>query len=125
MHQELSSLSTLRGRVGYSFDNILLYATGGLALGQVEYVFQLNWPDINGFARGESSKLAAGYTGGAGVEIAFGGWSLKTEYLFYDLGSESLAAQFLLNGATEPFTFRPEFETFVHILRVGTNFPLN
>jgi opacity protein-like surface antigen len=125
MHQELSSLSTLRGRVGYSFDNILLYATGGLALGQVEYVFELNWPDINGFARGESSKLAAGYTGGAGVEIAFGGWSLKTEYLFYDLGSESLAAPFLINGATEPFTFRPEFETFGHILRVGTNFPLN
>jgi len=48
-----------------------------------------------------------------------------TEYLFYDLGSESLAAPFLLNGATEPFTFRPEFETFGHILRVGTNFPLN
>jgi opacity protein-like surface antigen len=125
MHQELSSLSTVRGRVGYSFDNILLYATGGLALGQVEYVFELNWPDINGFARGESSKLAVGYTGGAGVEIAFGQWSLKTEYLFYDLGSESLSAPFLLNGAAEPFVFRPDFNTQGHILRVGTNFPLN
>ena len=115
----------MRGRVGYSFDNILLYATGGLALGQVEYVFELNWPDINGFARGESSKLAVGYTGGAGVEIAFGQWSLKTEYLFYDLGSESLSAPFLLNGAAEPFVFRPDFNTQGYILRVGTNFPLN
>jgi outer membrane immunogenic protein len=125
MHQELSSLSTVRGRVGYAFDNILLYATGGLALGQVEYVFELNWPDIDGFARGESSKLAVGYTGGAGIEIALGKWSLKTEYLFYDLGNESLAAPFLINGAAEPFTFRPEFTTLGHIFRVGTNFSLN
>ena len=41
MHQELSSLSTLRGRLGYAADNILLYATGGLAVGQVEYAFGL------------------------------------------------------------------------------------
>jgi opacity protein-like surface antigen len=125
MHQELSSLSTVRGRVGYSFDNILLYATGGLALGQVEYVFELNWPDIGGFARGESSKLAVGYTGGAGVEIGFGQWSLKTEYLFYDLGDESVAAPFSINGAPEPFIFRPDFTTQGHIVRVGTNFHFN
>ena len=125
MHQELSSLSTARGRVGYSFDNVLLYATGGLAVGQVDYVFELNWPDIRGFARGESSKLAVGYTGGAGVEISFGQWSLKTEYLFFDLGQETLTAPFLINGAPEPFTFRPEFDTQGHILRIGTNFPLN
>ena len=51
MHQELSSLSTVRGRVGYAFDNILLYATGGLAVGQVDYVFELNWPDMAGASR--------------------------------------------------------------------------
>jgi opacity protein-like surface antigen len=125
MHQELSSLSTVRGRLGYTFDNILLYATGGLALGQVDYAFELNWPDIGGFAQDESSKLAAGYTLGAGVEIALGQWSLKTEYLFYDLGSESLTAPFLINGAPEPFIFRPEFTTQGHIIRIGTNFSLN
>jgi outer membrane immunogenic protein len=125
MHQELSSLATVRGRVGYAFDNILLYATGGLALGQVEYVFELNWPDINGFARDEKSKLVAGYTGGAGIEIAFGGWSLKTEYLFYDLGSESLSAPFKISGAREPFEFRPDVDTQGHLLRAGINFPLN
>ena len=79
-----------------------------------------------GFARGDSSsKLAVGYTGGAGVEISFGQWSLKTEYLFYDLGQETLTAPFLIGGAPEPFIFRPEFDTQGHILRVGTNFPLN
>lgn len=122
MHQELSSLSTVRGRLGYAFDNILLYATGGLALGQVDYKFELNWPDIGGFAGDSNSKLAVGYTGGAGVEISFGQWSLKTEYLFYDLGQETLTAPFLINGAREPFTFRPEFDTQGHIVRIGTNF---
>ncbi len=127
MHQELSSLSTVRGRLGYAFDNILLYATGGLAVGQVEYSFGLTDASFvgGGFAGASNSKLAVGYTGGAGVEISFGQLSLKTEYLFYDLGQETLTAPFLIGGVPEPFTFRPEFDTQGHILRIGTNFPLN
>jgi len=127
LHQELSSLSTVRGRVGYAFDNVLLYATGGLAVGQVEYSFRLTDPSLvgGGFAGDSTSKLAVGYTAGAGVEIALGQWSLKTEYLFYDLGQETLTAPFLIGGAPEPFTFRPEFDTQGHIIRIGTNFHFN
>lgn len=125
MRQELSSLSTLRGRLGYAFENILLYGTGGLALGQVEYAFELNWPDIGGYASDEKSKLVAGYAAGAGVEVAFGAWTVKTEYLFYDLGDETLTAPFTINRGREPFTFQPVFTTEGHIVRVGTNFLLN
>jgi outer membrane immunogenic protein len=128
MHQELNSLSTLRARLGYAFDNVLLYATGGLAVGQVEYSFGYNDPSFLagvGVAGASNSKLAIGYTGGAGVEISFGQWSVKTEYLFYDLGQETLTAPFILGGATQSFAFRPEFDTRGHILRVGTNFSLN
>ena len=50
---------------------------------------------------------------------------MKTEYLFYDLGQETLTAPFLIGGVPEPFIFRPEFDTQGHILRIGTNFPLN
>ena len=78
-----------------------------------------------GFAGASNSQLKVGYTAGAGVEISFGQFSVKTEYLFYDLGQETLTAPFLIGGAPEPFTFRPEFDTQGHILRVGTNFPLN
>jgi opacity protein-like surface antigen len=124
LHQELSSLSTVRGRLGYAFDNVLVYATGGLAVGQVEYSFRLTDPQFvgGGSASDSDSKLAVGYTGGAGVEISLGEWSLKTEYLFYDLGQETLNAPFLIGGVPEPFTFRPEFETQGHIVRIGTNF---
>jgi opacity protein-like surface antigen len=127
MHQELSSLSTVRGRLGYAAGNILLYATGGLAVGQVEYAFGLTDDQFvgGGFAGASNSQLKVGYTGGAGVEISFGQFSVKTEYLFYDLGQETLTAPFLIGGAPEPFTFRPEFDTQGHILRIGTNFPLN
>jgi opacity protein-like surface antigen len=127
MHQELQSLSTVRARLGYTFENILLYATGGLAVGQVEYAFGLTDDQFvgGGFAGASNSQLKAGYTTGGGIEISFGQWSLKTEYLFYDLGRETLTAPFLIGGVPEPFTFRPEFDTQGHILRVGTNFPLN
>lgn len=127
VHQELNSLSTVRARLGYAFNNVLLYATGGLAVGQVEYAFGLTDPQFvgGGFAGDSNSQLKAGYTTGGGIEIAFGQWSLKTEYLFYDLGQETLNAPFLIGGVAEPFSFRPEFDTQGHIVRVGTNFPLN
>jgi opacity protein-like surface antigen len=123
--QDLKSLSTLRARLGYSIENVLLYATGGLAVGQVDYAFQLNWPDIGGFAGDQMSKLAVGYTLGGGLEIALGSWSVKTEYLLFDLGQENLNAQFTRAGSREPFVFRPEFETQGHIVRVGTSYHFN
>ena len=130
VHQSLNSLSTVRGRVGYAFDNVLLYATGGLAVGQVEYEFKYHFPDfgapgVTGTANDRKSGLELGYTAGAGVEVGFGTWSLKTEYLFYNLGDETLNAPFLVDGRRQPFTFRPHFVTEGHIVRVGTNFPLN
>jgi opacity protein-like surface antigen len=121
-HQELNSLSTVRGRLGYAFGNVLLYGTGGLAVGQVDYKFEFNLPDIPGGASDQDSKLAVGYTGGAGVEIRFGNWSLKTEYLYYDLGQETLNAPLYLSGVLQPFSLRPKFETEGHIVRVGTNY---
>ncbi len=52
MHQELSSLSTLRRRLGFANDNMLLYVTGGLAYAQVETSFGLTdaIPAGGGFA---------------------------------------------------------------------------
>jgi opacity protein-like surface antigen len=130
MHQSLNSLSTVRARFGYAFDNVLIYGTGGLAVGQVEYEFRLNFPDVGGpgllgVAGDEKSKLAVGYTGGAGIEVGFGPWSLKTEYFFYNLGDETLNAPFTIAGAPQPFAFRPHFVTEGQVVRVGTNFRLN
>ncbi len=70
-------LSTIRGRVGYSFGQWLPYVTGGAAIGSVKA--GTNW--------GEVSDTNVGWTAGVGIEYAFArNWSAKVEYLHVDLG---------------------------------------
>jgi len=68
---------TVRGRIGYAFDQVLIYGTGGYA-----------WADtkLSGTALGvtvSESHVLNGWTAGAGVEVMFAPkWSLKGEYLY-------------------------------------------
>ncbi len=77
---------TVRARVGYSpVDRFLVYGTAGLAYGKVKSYYDLD-------GSGDSlSKTKAGWTVGAGVEYALtNNWTVKTEYLFTDLGKQTL-----------------------------------
>ena len=80
---------TLRGRAGYAFNNILVYATGGLAFGEL---------------RGETfglseSHTTVGWTAGAGAEFAFArDWSAKIEYLYVDLADSHFTVTGTYNG---------------------------
>ena len=72
-------LSTALGRAGYAFDRILLFATGGLALANVQLAITSPGASV--------SNVEAGWTVGAGVEYAFADmWTAKIEYLFLDFG---------------------------------------
>jgi outer membrane immunogenic protein len=72
-------LSTVRGRLGYSFERVLPYLTGGLALGNINAT-------IPGFPGGSTSN--PGWTIGGGVEVMIvNNVSLKAEYLFVDLAN--------------------------------------
>jgi outer membrane immunogenic protein len=76
--------ATVRGRVGYAWDRVMPYITGGLALGDV----QASQP---GFAGVNNTK--AGWTVGAGVEAAVAAnWTAKVEYLHVDLGNTNCGA---------------------------------
>jgi iron complex outermembrane receptor protein len=76
-----SWLSTVRGRVGYALDRFLVYGTGGAAFGNVRANFS-NDP--------VTSSVEAGWTVGAGVEVALArNWSAKAEYLFVNLADGS------------------------------------
>ena len=124
--QDLEWLGTVRGRLGYATGDWLLFATGGLAFGKVDYSYESSFPQGNAFARVSESKTEVGWTLGAGAEFAFGLWSLKGEYLYYDLGKEDLRTQFFIfGGVPTPAFFEPEFETRGHIARVGLNLRLN
>ncbi len=71
-------LSTVRGRLGYSFDRFMPYVTGGLAVGNIS-------TSIAGVGSADDTK--AGWTAGGGVEFHITGpWTAKVEYLYVDLG---------------------------------------
>ena len=88
MTQKIDWFGTVRGRVGVlAAPKVLLYATGGLAYGEV------NSSEAIGVVTPVSvfeHDHHVGWTVGAGVEGAIGGnWTAKLEYLYVDLGRTS------------------------------------
>ncbi len=104
-----SWLGTVRLRAGYAADRVLLYVTGGLAYGNVDYSLRTSEVQGNGdtlFFAGSRSQTKAGYTFGAGVEYALtNNWIIRGEYLYYNLGSVSALANpttAVVGGAVTP-----------------------
>ncbi|RTE92573.1 MULTISPECIES: outer membrane protein [Bradyrhizobium] len=103
------ALGTVRGRIGWAVNNILLYGTGGYA-----------WIDnkITVSALGASvsdSKWHSGWTVGAGVEAFFAPqWSVKGEYLYRSLGSEDYFSNLGAPLASGTINF--------HTVQVGVNY---
>ncbi len=82
---------TVRGRGGIALDNILFYGTLGLAYGRGHV-------DIGSVGE---SNFHVGWTAGAGLEVGLSPhWSVKAEYLFIDLASESYGLTLTNNGLT-------------------------
>ena len=80
---------TVRGRVGYAFGRVLVYGTGGLAYGDVrQRAFVSNGVDSVSFG---NNSTQVGWVAGGGVEFKITpSWSLKGEYQYIDLGSQTL-----------------------------------
>ena len=125
---ELDWLATLRARAGVAFSRALLYATGGLAVGESEYSLSVSIPDTGnpGFpsytpAAWTTSETAVGWVIGAGAEFAVTRQlSVKLEYLHYDLEDENIKAA---DPATFPGEYLDyEFENSGDIVRTGLNF---
>jgi outer membrane immunogenic protein len=71
----------LRGRLGYAFSNNLLYASGGLALGDIKTEY------FDGPAKDSDSTVKSGWTIGAGFEHAFTpNWVARIDYRYTDFG---------------------------------------
>jgi outer membrane immunogenic protein len=82
-------LSTIRGRLGYSFGNLMIYGTGGLAMAHEDSTNSTQAPlggGANAFEIGNASDVRFGYSVGGGVEYALNhNWSVKAEYLYNNL----------------------------------------
>jgi outer membrane immunogenic protein len=106
---------TVRGRVGYGFDRTLVYATGGLAYGNVTNRLY----DSGNALVYKSDELQTGYAVGGGIEhLITPGWSVKLEYQYVNLGDEKLKIQ---PGFVQTFGTR-DVETDFHTIRVGLNY---
>jgi outer membrane immunogenic protein len=134
--QKLDFFATLRGRLGFLVTPTLLaYGTGGFAFGHVSTTTALaeavGGPCFCGpspVVAASSSATLPGWTAGGGLEwMITPQWSVKGEYLYYDLGTMSTALPQLtqLNAAAVPFFGANVASSTVvkgNIARVGVNF---
>jgi outer membrane immunogenic protein len=102
-------LGTVRGRLGFTITpTLLIYGTGGLAYGQTnsstsitQFVEAAPALPSSYSSFGSISNSRVGWTAGGGGEWLFmPNWSLKVEYLYYDLGSVMYGLSPLQNFAT-------------------------
>lgn len=100
--------ATVRGRLGWAVDNVLLYGTGGMAIVDGK---------VSATALGitaSTEKSHIGWTAGAGLEWAFAPhWAAKVEYLYMDSGNIEIASAggVTLNGRIKD-----------NIVRAGLNY---
>jgi outer membrane immunogenic protein len=117
--QQLNFFGTIRGRAGVAVvPEVLLYATGGLAYGQVD-------TDSNLAGAVRQQNYNPGWVVGAGVEGAFGGgWSVRLEYLYVDLGNVSGVFTSAVVAPSGTTTLVQGFNSHVtdNIVRVGVNY---
>jgi len=121
---DLDWFGTVRGRVGYAWDRFLVFATGGLAFGEIRNSF--SYIDTFGYSgSSSSSSTRAGYTVGAGVEYAFASkWSAKLEYQYIDLGTTVVGLNEFLLGGPSPYTDTAPVKETYNIFRLGLNYHL-
>lgn len=106
----IRDLGTIRGRFGWAFDSVLLYATGGWAW--VDNRININVLGVN-FA---DSQFHSGWTAGGGVEVMFAPkWSLKAEYLYRSFQSKNYFVAIVPPGI-------PSGTLNLHSVQGGINF---
>jgi outer membrane immunogenic protein len=125
---DLKWFGTLRGRLGFVQNNWLLYVTGGLAYGEVDYSLAASEQAGAGLFRTSmsSSSTKTGYVLGGGFEYAFSpNLSTKLEYQYIDLGKINADAPVTLIATGAPtgeIARSADIAVQVHTVRVGLNY---
>jgi outer membrane immunogenic protein len=132
---DVKDFGTVRGRLGYAFNNVLLYGMGGWAWGHGNNTTQITCvgPGCPGTSVLPTSPAPAsvdvnptGWAAGGGVEWAFlSNWTLRAEYLHLQFDG-------ITEDRTIPGTVRPVVITShvssnlgVDVMRVAVNYLFN
>lgn len=130
----LGTFGTVRGRVGYAFDNVLIYGTGGLAWGENKHGFGCDGDRVAitlgcQYRRGgqafyvDNTDTRIGWTVGAGLEVAFWRhWSAKAEYAYTDYGTNTI---YMVDPNYPAARAARNFDGTYHTVKFGVNYHFN
>jgi len=115
---EIEWIGTVRGRIGYAFDRIMPYATGGIAVaGTRGFAHGLTGPGSYASDR----NVSTGWVVGAGVEYALNDYfSLKGEYLFTKFTNGDYFFPAPAGGS-----LHVNEDASLNVLKVGVNYRFN
>jgi outer membrane immunogenic protein len=131
-HSRTEFVGTARGRLGYAFNNVLIYGTGGFAYGGVDdNTSFFNAAGLNTF-NGTRSTIKTGYAYGGGIAYAIpttsfvnfmhsGAVTLKAEFIHYDLGTSSV----LVPATTTGNSFTTRIKTEGNLVRAGLDYKID
>ncbi|HEY0236318.1 MAG TPA: outer membrane beta-barrel protein [Afipia sp.] len=125
--QQLTWFGTVRGRFGYSVGSTLFYGTGGLAYGEIRNTASVVYSSapiffsaVPAMDRVDVRHINTGWTAGGGIESPIDwlgkNWTLKSEYLYVDLGSVND------NAVLASTAFALNSKIHEHIFRAGINY---
>jgi outer membrane immunogenic protein len=106
-------LGSVRARVGYAWDRVLIFGSGGLGIGEFKYSVDNTTTGANA----QDNVLKAGFVVGGGIEYAVtNNWAIKGEYLFYGFGANTAGPGTLLDPSAV------SLRTNVHTIRAGVDY---
>lgn len=115
LESKITSIWSATARLGYAWDQSLLYVKGGWAGARGEFVGIAG----TGAVFADVSSNFSGWTIGGGWEQMFApNWSWKVEYMYMDLGSRDTSTPDLLLGGT----FQQNTEMTAQTLKFGINY---
>ena len=110
-------LPSLTARIGYPFDNMLLYARGGAALAGDKYEFSGSFTGLPFDFNGNDNRF--GWVVGGGVDWAFTPhWSVNLEYDYYRFGHGNVMMIDQINAFSGVVDVRQN----VQLVKLGFNF---
>lgn len=115
---DMNWLGTVTGRIGYAFDNVLVYVKGGAAWADEDYTHPATNSRLEAMYY-SGGNTRTGWTLGAGVEYGFApNWSFKVEYNYVDFGSKNVT---LAEASSDRWvTF--DVDQNMHIVKAGLNY---
>jgi outer membrane protein OmpA-like peptidoglycan-associated protein len=95
IHSRLDFDASVRGKLGFAFNRVLFYGTGGVEFGDVRTTYLASGV----FNSGSIGGIRTGWTVGGGLAFAVTpNWELSAEYRYADLGHKDIANTFVVDS---------------------------